>query len=155
MRKVPPNPDVFNPTVWLIAAQVPLGSVTTFGQIASMFKYPADFDAEEFSRFAPYWVGQAMNMARIEDDLPWQRVINGQGKISLPSESKGAAIQRERLEQEGIEFDSRDRVDLQRYGWDGPSTDWLDEHNLLPPKPLKKKPANSPSDDSPEQLSLF
>jgi methylated-DNA-protein-cysteine methyltransferase-like protein len=57
-------------------------------------------------------------MANCPDDVPWQRVINSQGKIS---ERAGAERQRLLLEQEGVEFDAKDRVDLKKYGWSGKS----------------------------------
>jgi len=57
-------------------------------------------------------------MANCPDDVPWQRVINSQGKIS---DRPGAEKQRLLLEQEGVEFDAKDRVDLKKYGWKGPS----------------------------------
>jgi methylated-DNA-protein-cysteine methyltransferase-like protein len=56
-------------------------------------------------------------MAQCPDDVPWWRVINAQGKIS---ERPGAAEQRQRLEAEGVIFDEKDRIDLKRFGWQGP-----------------------------------
>jgi methylated-DNA-protein-cysteine methyltransferase-like protein len=58
-------------------------------------------------------------MAACPDDVPWQRVINSQGKIS--PRTGGAEKQRLLLEQEGVEFDAKDRVDFKKYGWKGPS----------------------------------
>ena len=63
-------------------------------------------------------------------DVPWQRVLNSQGKVSLRSAS-GGEHQRKLLEAEGIIFDERDRVDLMQYGWDGPSLEWSRAHGLL------------------------
>jgi hypothetical protein len=63
--------------------------------------------------------------------IPWQRVINSQGKISLPEGSPEAAQQRVRLEDEGVEFDRQGRVDLRRYRWTGPDDAWLRERGLL------------------------
>jgi len=57
-------------------------------------------------------------MAACPDDVPWQRIINAQGKISL--RGGGENRQRELLEDEGVVFDDRERVDLKRYGWKGP-----------------------------------
>jgi methylated-DNA-protein-cysteine methyltransferase-like protein len=54
-------------------------------------------------------------MAACPPDVPWQRVINAQGKISP---RPGAQEQRRLLEQEGVIFDAKDRVDLERYGWE-------------------------------------
>ena len=62
-------------------------------------------------------------MAACPDDVPWQRVINSQGKIS--PRPGGAEKQRLLLEQEGVEFDAKDRVDFKKYGWKG--SDEVDE----------------------------
>jgi methylated-DNA-protein-cysteine methyltransferase-like protein len=59
-------------------------------------------------------------MASCPQDVPWHRVINAQGKISP---RPGAARQRQLLEEEGVEFDERDKVDFERFGWNGPDTD--------------------------------
>jgi methylated-DNA-protein-cysteine methyltransferase-like protein len=59
-------------------------------------------------------------MAACPQDVPWQRVINSQGKVSL--RPGGAATnQRQLLESEGVIFDEHDRVDLNIYAWVGPS----------------------------------
>jgi methylated-DNA-protein-cysteine methyltransferase-like protein len=55
-------------------------------------------------------------MAACPDDVPWQRVINSQGKIS---ERSGAEKQRQLLEEEGVLF-VKDKVDMKKYGWKGP-----------------------------------
>jgi methylated-DNA-protein-cysteine methyltransferase-like protein len=93
-----------------------------------------------------------MNAVSFSDNptVPWQRVINSQGGISLPDGSKAASEQRLRLEREGVTFDRRGHVNLDTFGWDGPSADWLDANGLLPPRSIKKPP-----DDNPTQLSLF
>ena len=51
-------------------------------------------------------------------DLPWQRVINSQGKVSPRRNGDGDIIQRQLLEAEGVRFDARGRVDFVRYGWE-------------------------------------
>jgi methylated-DNA-protein-cysteine methyltransferase related protein len=109
----PPNPQEFNQRVWQLVRQVPRGKVATYGQIALMLP-PADgVDVESYRAFGPRWVGGAM--AACPDDVPWQRIINSQGKIS---ERPGAQKQRTLLEEEGIEF-VKDKVDLKKYGWRG------------------------------------
>ncbi len=70
-------------------------------------------------------------MAGCPKGVPWQRVINSQGKISL-RKGAGTQIQRELLESEGVVFDHRERVDLSIFGWDGPSTEWLEAQGMLP-----------------------
>jgi methylated-DNA-protein-cysteine methyltransferase related protein len=109
----PPNPQEFNERVWQLVRQVPPGKVATYGQIALMLPAPAGVDLESYRAFGPRWVGGAM--AACPDDVPWQRVINSQGKIS---ERPGAEKQRLLLEAEGIEF-VKDKVDLKKVGWGG------------------------------------
>jgi methylated-DNA-protein-cysteine methyltransferase related protein len=151
VMQFPPDASVFNPLVWQIVRQVPAGQVTTFGQIASMIPAPVGIDVDEYARFGPVWVGKAMNAVSITDDptVPWQRVINSQGGISLPVGSAGALTQRRRLEEEGVTFDKQDRVNLNLFGWEGPSAEWLRENGLRVPRPLRK------ADDPPGQLKLF
>jgi methylated-DNA-protein-cysteine methyltransferase-like protein len=48
-------------------------------------------------------------------DLPWHRVINSKGTISLTGE--GYRIQKQLLEKEGVEFDEKDKVDFSRFLW--------------------------------------
>ena len=109
----PPDPQAFNQRVWELVRKVPAGKVATYGQIALMLAAPAGVDLEGYKAFGPRWVGGAM--AACPDDVPWQRVINSQGKIS---ERPGAQKQRVLLEGEGIEF-VKDKVDLRKYGWGG------------------------------------
>jgi methylated-DNA-protein-cysteine methyltransferase-like protein len=60
-------------------------------------------------------------MANCPADVPWQRVVNGEGKISLPP-SKGGDHQRELLEGEGIIFNPKDRIDMKVFRWTGPDS---------------------------------
>ncbi len=109
----PPNPRQFNERVWQLVRQVPRGKVATYGQVALMLTPPEGVDFESYRAHAPRWVGSAM--AACPEDVPWQRVINSQGKIS---ERPGAERQRVLLEEEGIEF-VKDKVDFKKYGWHG------------------------------------
>jgi methylated-DNA-protein-cysteine methyltransferase related protein len=134
----PSNPKAFNAQVWEIARQIPAGKVATYGQIAGLLPPPGGMDPKAYLAFGPRWVGGAM--AACPDDVPWQRVINAQGRISA---RPGAGNQRLLLEAEGIIFDERERIDLKKYRWDGPDEAWCVAHGLLPP------PAG------PKQESLF
>lgn len=136
-----PDPVPYYRLVWEIVKQVPAGKVTTFGQIASMIPPPDGIELDDYIKLAPRWVGDAMNrVSTIDDpDVPWHRVINAKGMISLPELSRGAAIQRGRLRDEGVMDEDSEVVDLDEYGWQGPDMDFLDEHDLLAPKPLSKK----------------
>ncbi len=133
----PPNPQPFNRLVWKIVHQIPAGRVSTYGQIASMIPPPEGVDPEKYQRLSPRWVGTAMRSTP-DESIPWQRVINSQGVISLPKGSEGADEQRFLLESEGIEFNERGRVDFNVYGWEGPGEEWLHENGLFPPRSLRK-----------------
>ena len=114
LEKSPPNPQAFYEQVWRLVRQVPHGKVATYGQIAQLLPSPAEIDLETYQALSPRWVGSAM--AACPDDVPWQRVINAQGKIS---NRPGAQRQRQLLEQEGIVF-VKDKVNLKVYQWRGP-----------------------------------
>lgn len=108
----PPDPVIFNHQVWEVVCRVPAGKVATYGQIARMIPPPEGVQVKSYLTLGPRWVGSAM--AKCTDDVPWQRVINSKGEISL---RPGAEEQRRLLEEEGVEFDARGRVDLVRFGW--------------------------------------
>ncbi|MDI6768834.1 MAG: MGMT family protein [Anaerolineales bacterium] len=111
----PPNPHAFHALVWDIVLQIPSGRVATYGQIGALIPPPDGMPLKDYDAFRARWVGGAM--AACPDDVPWWRVINAQGKISL---RPGAEEQRARLEAEGIEFDERGRVDTKKYKWQAP-----------------------------------
>lgn len=122
----PPNPQAYYAQVWRLARQIPRGRVATYGQIAKSLPPPNGVEIEAYAAFAPRWVGGAM--AACPDDVPWQRVINSKGEIS---ERAGAEKQRELLEQEGITFDAKGRVDLKKFGWKGPGMEDVIQAQLL------------------------
>ena len=115
----PPKRDEFNRMVWTLVRQIPAGKVSSYGRIAALLSPPPGMDAKAYLAFGPRWVGGAM--ANCPSDVPWQRVLNSQGKVSLRP-GGGGEHQRELLESEGVIFDDHDRVDLKIYAWDGPST---------------------------------
>lgn len=114
----PPKREEFNQRVWELVRQIPPGKVSTYGRVASLLAPPPGMDPKSYLAFGARWVGGAM--AACPQDVPWQRVINSQGKVSLRPGS-GGSHQRELLEAEGGVFDERDRVDLKKYAWAGPS----------------------------------
>jgi methylated-DNA-protein-cysteine methyltransferase-like protein len=116
----PPNQAAYYTQVWDLVRQVPRGKVTTYGNIAKMLPPPQGVELEAYAAFGPRWVGGAM--ANCPDDVPWQRVINSQGKIS---QRPGAQRQKELLLEEGVVFNEKERIDLKKYGWSG--TDPVDE----------------------------
>jgi methylated-DNA-protein-cysteine methyltransferase-like protein len=114
----PPDRMAYYAQVWELVRQIPSGRVSTYGQIAALIPPPGGMDPRDYAAWGARWVGGAM--AACPGDVPWQRVINAQGKISL-RKGGGSLQQRALLEAEGVEFDERERVDLARFGWAGPA----------------------------------
>jgi methylated-DNA-protein-cysteine methyltransferase-like protein len=92
--------------IYDIVRLIPEGKVATYGQIAKLV-----------NRCTPRMVGYAMAALPFGSDVPWQRVINSQGKISRRVGGDDEKIQRSLLESEGVEFDSQGRVDFYEAGW--------------------------------------
>lgn len=111
----PVEKQLFNARVWDIVRRIPQGRVTTYGHIARLIQPLPGMNPRDYLAWSPRWVGGAM--ASCPDDVPWQRVINSQGKISL-RKGYDASEQRQLLEDEGVHFDDRERIDLRIYGWE-------------------------------------
>ena len=92
--------------VWSAAKTIPRGRVTTYSTLATAAGYPR----------AARLAGFAMKHCPPKMNVPWHRVLNAQGKSSLPPRSASFKEQRRRLEAEGVVFIGG-RVDLARYGW--------------------------------------
>jgi methylated-DNA-protein-cysteine methyltransferase related protein len=112
----PPDPIAYRFLVWEMVRKIPAGQVATYGQIARLIPLPPGVDPDSYRSLGPRWVGGAM--ASCPADVPWQRVVNSEGKISL--RGGGENKQRELLEEEGVHFDDRERIDLKIYTWPGP-----------------------------------
>ncbi len=108
--------------VYRVVREIPMGRVRTYGQVA----------AEAGMAGAARQVGWALAALGARDDVPWQRVINARGEISARAESEWTDLQRSLLESEGVEFDARGRVDLERFGW-------------MPPTAVTRNPGRSPA----------
>ena len=90
-----------------IARRIPYARVATYGDLARMAGAPRS--ARE--------AGRAMASLPADTDVPWWRVVNRHGAISLRAE--GADEQARRLAVEGIRPGSDGTIDLERYRWDG------------------------------------
>ncbi len=90
--------------IWQTVLQIPKGKVATYGQIAELSGLPRQ----------PRLAGYALHNIPSGMEIPWYRVINAAGKISLPG--KSGRRQQKLLEKEGVKF-SNNRIDLERYGW--------------------------------------
>lgn len=74
-------------------------------------------------------VGFATAAAPSGEGIPWQRIVNSQGKIS---ERDGAERQRQRLLSEGIEFSPTGKISWAKYRWHGPGDAWFEETGVDP-----------------------
>ena len=112
----PPNPKAFYAQVWEIVRQIPRGRVASYGQIAKMLPPPAGVNAETYLEFGALWVSGAV--AGSPNDVPWQRVVNSKGEIT---ERDGLEARRHKLllEDEGVVFGVRGRIDMKKYIWSG------------------------------------
>jgi methylated-DNA-protein-cysteine methyltransferase-like protein len=104
---MPGSPDGSYEKIYAVVRRIPPGRVATYGQIAHLAGLPG----------RARQVGYALHGVGAESSLPWHRVINGRGEISRRSNPGGDEIQRLFLEDEGVCFDLRGRIDLARYQW--------------------------------------
>jgi len=106
--------------IYELVKAIPKGQVGTYGQIARLCGCSAR------------QVGYAM-AAVSSDNVPWQRVINSRGEISVRSDGDKDTEQYQRLKDEGIVFDLNGRIDLAVFQWAGPDGAWWAERHLEPP----------------------
>lgn len=120
--------------VYALVKKVPKGKVTSYGRIAALLGKPRAARA----------VGYALNALSKgqEQKIPWQRVINSQGKISFRGDTGRSILQKKMLEDEGIKFDSTESIDLKVFGW--PDT--------ISNKPVRKKRKTCPESGSIETI---
>ena len=93
--------------VWQVVALIPPGKVATYGDVARLAGLPG----------AARRVGRALRGLPEDTRIPWHRVLNASGRISLPADSKSHRRQRQRLEAEGIQF-RNGRLSLGSYRWE-------------------------------------
>jgi methylated-DNA-protein-cysteine methyltransferase related protein len=103
-----PRQPSFYEAAWAIVRRVPRGRVVTYGQVATWLGSPRAARA----------VGYAMFNV-VNADVPWHRVINGKGEISIGGALFRPELQKKLLQREGVRFDRAGRVELLRYLWDG------------------------------------
>lgn len=97
--------DQFLAQIFAVIHQIPHGKVSTYGEIARMAGYPG------YARH----VGKALGNLPKDSKLPWFRVINSKGEISLTGPDWDR--QRERLVAEGIAISAEGRISLKKYKW--------------------------------------
>ena len=93
--------------VYAVVRRIPRGKVATYGQVARLAGLGGD--ARQ--------VGYALHALPAGSRVPWHRVINARGAISLHPRSGGDVTQRLMLEKEGVRFNAGGRTDLKRFGW--------------------------------------
>lgn len=113
--------------IYAIVRQVPHGKVATYGQVARI----AGRCSAQMVGFALAALGTYSTRDGFAE-VPWQRVINAQGRISPHGFGMGGHVQHQLLEEEGIIFSPEGVIDLDRFGWDGIlSTPVRDRKNLI------------------------
>jgi methylated-DNA-protein-cysteine methyltransferase-like protein len=99
------QPDSFQQRIWQIIAAIPPGKVTTYGEVAQLAGSPR----------AARQVGGVLKRLPKGSTLPWHRVVNRHGTISLQGDS--LFRQRDALEAEGIEVSDDGHIALDKYRW--------------------------------------
>ena len=115
MNRSAPTPTQADPSadgrwqrIYAVVRRIPRGRVATYGQVAEQAGLPGH--ARQ--------VGYALHALPAHSSVPWQRVVNAKGEISLRGGAAGSGLpQRFRLEAEGVRFDERGRISLERFGW--------------------------------------
>lgn len=93
--------------IYRVVRHIPRGRVAAYGVVARLAGRPG----------AARTVGWALSALRDESDVPWWRVINAAGRISLAAHDHGAVVQRALLLREGVRFAPGGAVSLAEFGW--------------------------------------
>ena len=98
----------FDQRVWLMVSRIPSGQLATYGQIADLI------GAYGCAR----QVGWALRRLSLPSNVPWHRVVNARGRISMSLSREGSDwIQREMLLAEGVPVDEEGRLPLKERLW--------------------------------------
>lgn len=103
----PRRARTFYDEVYDMVRRIPRGRATTYGHVAALCGKPR----------AARTVGWALHALPENSDVPWQRVINRRGGISISKIGLPPALQKALLRSEGVHFRRDGTVDLARYGW--------------------------------------
>lgn len=96
--------------VYQAVRRIPKGKVATYGQIAALCGSPR----------SARMVGWALNVLKPGTNVPWQRVINREGRITIENMRATKDLQAQLLRGEGVDVQLRDGnywVDLDAYLW--------------------------------------
>lgn len=103
-----PEGDEAVEAIFAVIRRIPRGWVATYGQVAAMAGLPR----------RARLVGRILQRLDPAIKIPWHRVVNARGEISYSlSRNGGDALQRRLLEKEGLKFDDKNRLDLERCRW--------------------------------------
>jgi methylated-DNA-protein-cysteine methyltransferase-like protein len=94
--------------IYAVVRRIPRGRVATYGQVAALAGLAGH--ARQ--------VGYALHALPDGSTVPWQRVVNARGEISLRSVPGAGLTQRMLLEREGVRFDARGRIAFEKYRWE-------------------------------------
>ncbi len=100
--------NLFNQKVYSKVSEIPYGKIATYGQIADLI-YAYGYARQ---------VGWALRRLKLPSNIPWHRVINSKGEITMSLSRKGTDwIQKELLIIEGVKFNSKMKIDIKKYLW--------------------------------------
>jgi methylated-DNA-protein-cysteine methyltransferase related protein len=108
LKAAPPRGDAATEAICAVIRRIPKGWVATYGQVAAMAGLPR----------RARLVGHVLQHLDPATKIPWHRVVNAKGEVSYSlSRNGGDALQQRLLEKEGVEFDDRNRFNLERFRW--------------------------------------
>jgi methylated-DNA-protein-cysteine methyltransferase-like protein len=108
LRTTTPLGDEAVAAICAVIRRIPKGWVATYGQVAAMAGLPR----------RARLVGHVLQNLDPATKIPWHRVVNAKGEVSYSlSRNGGDALQQRLLQKEGVEFDDKNRFDLERFRW--------------------------------------
>lgn len=108
LHTAPPQGDEAAAAICAVIRRIPKGWVATYGLVAAMAGMPR----------RARLVGRVLQNIDPATDIPWHRVVNAKGAVSYTLSRNGSdAFQQRLLEKEGVEFDDRNRFNLERFRW--------------------------------------
>jgi len=107
-------PDSVRARIYEAVRRIPVGKVATYGQVATLAG----------ARGHARQVGYALHDLPDGAEVPWHRVINARGEISVRSSPGADVDQKSLLEAEGVEFDAHGKIDLSRFRWRARPAPW-------------------------------
>ena len=108
LKMAPPQGDEAAAAICAVIRRIPKGWVATYGQVAAMAGLPR----------RARLVGHVLQNLGEKTDIPWHRVVSAKGEVSYSlSRNGGDRLQQRLLAKEGIEFDDKNRFNLERFRW--------------------------------------